>query len=199
MAAKLDDLKFNDYTLKGVSNDSDGYTFTLGHSDVIQDEYNGATQHDNVIAHDYSSGCSSYWRFHGVSDHASTAFQLGFMESGSSGACYSGGRWVFKGMSESVGNDDGPVLYYDTDDGWVFHGTADEAYSANGFYAPVQAQSLGAGNTRDGGNVHYSFTGVGSVPSYSRHGSSATVEELEAWIYDFVAVFGDKGVALASD
>lgn len=91
MATKLDELKFNDYTLKGTQSGAIT-SYTLGPTDRLVDE-NG---HDILW---YDSGSSHGWIFHGMSDQAQSVGSIG-----GTALSYDGDDsvWKFEGVADKA-------------------------------------------------------------------------------------------------
>ena len=91
MATKLDDLKFNDYTLKGTQSGA-VTSYTLGPTDRLADE-NG---HDILW---YDSGSTHSWIFNGIADEAHAVGSAGgsalYYDSDNS-------AWKFEGVADKA-------------------------------------------------------------------------------------------------
>lgn len=130
MATQLKNLKFGDYTIKGVTNSGGGKNYMLGSTaDKLTYEYTfeGSWHEDTILDHSWSLGCSTLWHLHGGADYAGCARSVEVSENG-------------------------------TTQGKSLYGT--------------------------------------TIPTFSKGGSLATVDELEDWINTFVSRFsGGSGSA----
>lgn len=86
MATKLDDLKFNDYTLKGISNSGGGKDFSLGANDTI-----GVEGYGTILSYSSESGG---WFLDGYARYATDGIP-GVLEKD---GC---GNWTFNGESST--------------------------------------------------------------------------------------------------
>lgn len=116
MATKLDDLKFNDYTLKGTSNGGGGTSFSLGSNDTIDVQGYGT-----ILSYSSESGG---WYLDGYAKYVTDGIS-GVLEMD---GC---GNWIFNGESSTCSSIPG-----------VLYGGGCGSYELHVSYAYIDAISL---------------------------------------------------------